>query len=40
MMEKRGSFLLCMLCKYEESTTVYPTIARILRVDVGADAES
>ena len=40
VMEKRGSFLLCMLCKYEESTTVYPTIARILRVDVGADAES
>ena len=40
VMEKRGSFLLCMLCKYEESTTVYPTIARILRVGVGADAES
>ncbi|OAO17602.1 VAC14 family protein [Blastocystis sp. ATCC 50177/Nand II] len=29
-LERRGSFILCMLCRYEDSTTVYHTVASIL----------
>lgn len=31
-LERRGSFILCMLCRYEDSTTVYHTVASILSV--------